>query len=60
MEWGERRIRDLLVKVDDLGVALDGARDLMAEMHRDVEDGRPWDDGTRRELVERLAAILGT
>lgn len=56
--WSEQRIRDVLIRNDDLELALAATRDVVEEMLRDVEDERPWDQDGRFELVERLRSIL--
>jgi hypothetical protein len=39
-------------------VAAQVLADLVGELRADVEDERPWDDATRRELVERLEVVV--
>jgi len=43
---------------DERYVAFAALADLAAELMADVEDQRAWDDTTRDEHVQRLAALV--
>lgn len=47
-----------MTAADDRYVAFAALRDLVAELRRDVEDGRGWDGATRDEQIRRLAALV--
>jgi hypothetical protein len=51
-------VHELRERQDDVMVAVEGLADLVADLRADVVDGRPWGDGERIDLVDRLGALV--
>jgi len=58
LSWAEDRLREHRVTADERYVAFAALADLATELMADVEDQRAWDDATRDEHVQRLAALV--
>jgi hypothetical protein len=58
LAWGEQRLIELRERQDDLQVAVAGLVDLVGELRADVEDERPWTDDERKDVVDRLGALV--